>query len=58
MSEIKRDQNALDKWALDLLADLFRTPDWQDIQLSYIEYVINCTGRITQEEDGDFEDDV
>jgi hypothetical protein len=58
MSEIKGDQNALDKWALDLLADLFRTPDWQDIQLSYIEYVINCTGRITQEEDGDFEDDV
>jgi hypothetical protein len=58
MSEIKGDQNALDKWALDLLADLFRTPDWQDIQLPYIEYVINCTGRITQEEDGDFEDDV
>jgi hypothetical protein len=58
MSEIKGDQNALDKWALDLLADLFRTPDWQDIELSYIEYVINCTGRITQEEDGDFEDDV
>jgi hypothetical protein len=57
MSEIKGDQNALDKWALDLLADLFRTPDWQDIQLSYIEYVINCTGRIT-EEDSEFEDDV
>ena len=58
MSEIKRDQNALDKWALDLLADLFRTPDWLDIQLSYIEYVINCTGRVTQEEDGELEDDV
>jgi hypothetical protein len=58
MSEIKGDQNALDKWALDLLANLFRTPDWQDIELSYIEYVINCTGRVTQEEDDDFEDDV